>query len=80
MLAGFYELVIDAGGREVKRPRFTPHSLRHTCTTQLLDAGRSLRDVQVFMGHASPTTTTRYDLGRNQLDQSPAYTLSGWFT
>lgn len=77
---GFYDRVVDGRGRKGKRPWFTPHSLRHTCTTQLLDAGRTLRDVQVFMGHASPTTTVRYDLGRNQLDQSPAYTLSGWFS
>jgi site-specific recombinase XerD len=57
----------------------SPHSLRHTCATQLLDQGVPLRDVQVFLGHASPTTTQRYDLGRDQLDRSPAYALSGVF-
>jgi hypothetical protein len=36
--------------------------------------------VQVFIGHASPTTTERYDLGRDQLDRSPAYALSGVFS
>jgi hypothetical protein len=30
---------------------------------------------QVFLGHASPTTTQRYDLARDQLDRSPAYAL-----
>lgn len=60
--------------------RLSPHSLRHTCATQLLDQGVPLRDVQVFLGHASPTTTQRYDLGRDQLDRSPAYALSGVFS
>jgi len=59
--------------------KLSPHSLRHTCATQLLDQGIALRDVQVFLGHASPTTTQRYDLGRDQLDRSPAYALSGIF-
>lgn len=39
----------------------TPHSLRHTATTLALDAGVSIRDVQVQMGHSSTETTARYD-------------------
>jgi site-specific recombinase XerD len=58
----------------------SPHSLRHGCATTLLDKGVSLRDVQVFMGHAHSTTTERYDLGREQLDKSPAYKLVGVFS
>lgn len=60
--------------------RTSPHSLRHACATMLLDMGVSLRDVQVFMGHAHSTTTERYDLGREQLDKSPAYKLVGVFS
>jgi integrase len=60
--------------------QLSPHSLRHTCATQLLDQGVPLRDVQVFLGHASPTTIQRYDLGRHQPDRSPAYALSGVFS
>lgn len=41
--------------------RLSPHSLRHTSITQMLNAGTPLNDVQVFHGHASPTTTVRYD-------------------
>ena len=59
--------------------RLSPHSLRHACATQLLDEGVALRDVQVYLGHADPKTTARYDLGRDQLDRSPAYALSGVF-
>ncbi len=41
--------------------RLSPHSLRHTSITQMLSSGTPLSDVQVFHGHASPTTTVRYD-------------------
>lgn len=57
----------------------TPHGLRHTCATQMLDEEVPLRDVQVFLGHRSPTTTQRYDRGRNNLDCSPAYRINGIF-
>jgi site-specific recombinase XerD len=59
--------------------KISPHSLRHACTTLLLDAGVPLRDIQVYMGHANSSTTERYDLGRQHLDKSPAYALSGVF-
>jgi site-specific recombinase XerD len=59
--------------------KISPHSLRHACTTMLLDAGVPLRDIQVYMGHANSSTTERYDLGRQHLDKSPAYALSGVF-
>jgi site-specific recombinase XerD len=59
--------------------KISPHSLRHACTTLLLDAGVPLRDIQVYMGHANSATTERYDLGRQHLDKSPAYALSGVF-
>lgn len=59
--------------------KISPHWLRHTCITQLLDEGVPIRDVQVFVGHADPKTTIRYDHGRDNLDRSPAYRLSGIF-
>jgi hypothetical protein len=31
--------------------------------------------VQDFLGHADPRTTRRYDLDRESLDHSPAYSL-----
>jgi len=39
-----------------------PHAaLRHTFVTTMLDAGVSLRDVQIAACHADPRTTMRYD-------------------
>ena len=40
--------------------RLTPHMLRHTAATQLIEAGVDIRFIQRLLGHASLTTTEIY--------------------
>lgn len=56
----------------------SPHSLRHTAVTLSLDAGVPLHVVQDMAGHASPTTTQRYNRARHSLDGHATYALSGY--
>ncbi|MFI5916907.1 tyrosine-type recombinase/integrase [Dactylosporangium sp. NPDC051541] len=80
--ASFWRLRHLAAAAGVRMPQMHPNMRRHTFVPTMLDAGVSLRDVQIAARHADPRTTMRYNRARNSLDRHPncilaAYIASG---
>lgn len=57
---GAWGIVRHHGDRVGLGERLTPHVLRHSCATHLLDHGADIRVVQELLGHASLSTTQVY--------------------
>ncbi|MFP4644990.1 MAG: tyrosine recombinase [Spirochaetales bacterium] len=57
---GVFGIVEDRAREAGVGDRVTPHTLRHSFATHVLDGGADIRVVQELLGHASPSTTQLY--------------------
>jgi integrase len=56
--AGF-KVEVDVKGKKKVRSAVSFHTFRHTCASLLFEAGRNVKQVQAWLGHADPGFTLK---------------------
>lgn len=74
--ARMIQKIVARWGKYTGIGHVTPHDLRRTVVTKLLNDGHTYREVQMVTKHKDPKTIMRYDHGRENLESSPVNTLS----